>query len=873
MPFTDDPAPLIRLTSANYSDGAHTPAGGTDPVSISAGLFDQDGAIDNTAGLSNLFVAWGQFLDHDLSLSPEGEDETISAEGLMAPLHRSQYTIDDSGARVPVNAITWAIDGSQIYGSSTDRTDALRSFENGHLRMGEDASSNMGLMPEADHDTFMAGTGEPGNPMFLAGDIRANENPALASLHTLMARDHNYWADRLADEHPDWSDEQLFQGARQIVEYELQKVTYEEWLPYLVGDAVGPDTGYDPDAEGQISVEFSTAAFRFGHTMVSSTLPQLNADGTQAAEDLNLMEAFFNSAPLRDGGIDAILRGQAASTAQELDTQVVDDLNLFLFTPDGINGFSLVALNLLRGQDHGLQSYIDTRAALIGDIDPATIDPGNFGIITSDPVLQAELAGTYDSVHDVELWVGGLAEDKIGATQMGHTFTAIIADQFGRTRAADESFGELDPSLGADIIAEVENTSLSDIILRNTEIDMIQDDPFVATPLGLTEMIAPDCTPDDDFHDLAAKDVSGELATGRGDDTVLLRGGSNLNDGANLGSGDDLLLASSGKVSGTTRMGEGNDKIVLSGDASATVIKTGNGKDDVCVTGNAVVDMIATGNGSDRVEVDARATVNSLQTGNGPDQIVLEHGADVSNIDGGRGPDQISVTGGRFRVDWENGDPRTNAGTIVYLDNDGTETGITTEFQNVETVTCFTPGTRIITANGAIAIEKLKAGDAVYTLDNGLQPLRWIGRTTVLAEGRHAPIRIARGALGNSRDMEVSPQHRMLLSDWRCELVCGTDEVLAPALHLLNDGSIQRRRGGTVDYIHLLFDTHQIVIADGIPSESFHPGAIGLGAMSEEARQEIRDLFPQLSDNLDAFGPAARHTAKPYEAQVIVKLG
>jgi len=134
-------------------------------------------------------------------------------------------------------------------------------------------------------------------------------------------------------------------------------------------------------------------------------------------------------------------------------------------------------------------------------------------------------------------------------------------------------------------------------------------------------------------------------------------------------------------------------------------------------------------------------------------------------------------------------------------------------------------------------------------------------------------VRIARGALGNSRTMEVSPQHRMMLSDWRCDMVCGADQVLAPALHLTNDATITRRRGGTVDYIHLLFDSHQIVMADGIPSESFHPGQVGLGAMAEATRAEILSLFPQLHPDPDSFGPAARYSAKRHEIVLIRALG
>lgn len=871
MPFTDENDPLIRLTDARYADGAGAPVEGGDPVAVSTQIFDQEGDMPNSAGLSNLFVAWGQFLDHDLSLSPENEADTLTADGLVAPLHRSEFELDEDGARVPLNAITWQMDGSQIYGSSQDRTDDLRSFENGHLRMQDDAMSDGGLMPNASPDSPMAGELTGDAPVFLAGDVRANENPALSSMHTLMAREHNYWADRLADENPDWTDDQLFDAARSIVEYELQQITYNEWLPHLVGDAVGEGAGFEADVDGQVSVEFSTAAFRFGHTMVSSDIRRMDEDGSESdAGDLVIQDAFFNPDALREEGIDTLLRGQISTSAQELDTQVVDDLNFFLQTPGGLSGFSLVALNVLRGQDHGLQSYIDTRAALLGDIDPAAIDPADFSVITSDPAVQAQLAAVYDTVHEVDLWVGGLAEDAVEGAQMGPLFTHIIADQFSRTRAADETFGVLDPALSDAIIAEVHSATLADVIGRNTEIDLVQDDPFVVMERGLTAHHEITGTQGDDGHDLVAYDIAGDVLTGGGDDTVSLTGGTHIGGEVMLGEGADVLRASSGQIAGFAQTGPGDDLVDLSGSAQLSDLSTGGGDDSVQVTQGAEVGAIYTGHGADQVSVGGRATVDAILTGGENDVIRLAEGAGVDYVDGGSGQDMLQLSG-LYRIDWS--DQANGDGRVVYLNEDGTETGAYTDFHSIETVTCFTPGTKLISAGGAVAIETLQVGDRVYTLDNGLQPIVWIGKVTVLADGDHAPIRIAAQALGNTREMEVSPQHRMMLDGWRAEMVCGTDEVLAPAQHLLNDHTITRRTGGTVDYIHILFASHEIVIANGIPSESYHPGAAGLGAMAQDTREEVLKLFPQLRDDLDAFGPAARYSATWREVRSMRDLG
>ena len=865
MSFTENPDPQIRLTDARYADGVGTPVEGGDPVAVSTQIFDQDGDIPNSAGLSNLFVAWGQFLDHDLTLTPETEDEVLTADGLRGPLHRSEFVEDDDGTRLPTNAITWQIDGSQVYGSNDESTDQLRSGIGGHLRMGEDQWSDMGLLPP-DHDELIEAGG---TCPFAAGDIRVNENPALASMHTVLAREHNYWADRLAEENPDWDDDQLFDAARSIVEYELQAVTYNEWLPHLVGDdAIGEHTGYDPDVNGQVSVEFSTAAFRFGHTMVSSRIALMDEDGSESDfGDMSIQDAFFNTSPLYEEGIDTILRGQAGTFSQESDTQVVDDLNFFLSNPDGVSGFSLVALNVLRGQDHGLQSYVDTRAALLGDIDPAMLDPTDFSIITSDETVQVQLASVYETVHDVDLWVGGLAEDDVEGAQMGPLFTHIIAEQFTRTRAGDESFGQLYPGLSDEIIAEVQSSTLSDIMQRNTEIDTLQDDVFVVSERGLTAHDDIMGTDGGDDLALAALDIAGDVSTGGGDDTVTLTGGTHIGGRLSLGDGADMLAAGSGRVDGFAQTGEGDDIAALSGSADFEAISTGAGDDRVEVSQSATVGTIYTGHGRDEVSVTSRVEVGAILTGGEDDIIRLEPGADVDLVDGGSGHDMLQLDGAVYRIDWVDGPG--GDGRVVYLNEDGTETGDYTDFRSIETVTCFTPGTKLISARGAIPIEQLEVGDRVYTLDNGLQPIVWIGKVTVLADGDHAPIRIAEGALGNTRQMEVSPQHRMMLEGWRAEMICGTDEILAPALHLLNDHNITRRTGGTVDYIHVLFADHQIVFADGVPSESYHPGATGLNAMAEASREEILRLFPQLADDLNAFGPSARYSATPREVQLM----
>ncbi|MEO0936641.1 MAG: peroxidase family protein [Pseudomonadota bacterium] len=883
-PFLQEMEEQLRLTNPRYEDGVEAPfTRGADPLEVARTVFDQDGDMPNSAGLSTMFTTWGQFLDHDLVLTPESEDAgTLPVSGMPHDIHRSAFEMGDDGARIPVNAVTWQLDGSNVYGSTEDRAALLRAFEGGKLRVSEDAGSARDLLPQADADSPMAGDITGDNPVYLAGDIRANENPNLLSMHTLFVREHNYWAERLAEAHPDWDDAALYDGARQIVEYEMQKITYEEWLPHLIGDAVSADWAHDPDAVGQMSVEFTTAAFRFGHTLVSDNIDNLNDDGTDAGSE-TLMEAFFDHSSVQENGIENVLRGQLDAHAQALDARIVDTLNVFLETPDGISGFSLAALNISRGLDHGLQSYVDTRAALLGDIDPGALDPRDFSIITSDPDTAARLASVFDDVFQVDLWTGGLAEDAEPDAQLGPLFTHIVADQFTRTRAADEGFGQLGPELGAAIIAEVTGTSLPDVIVRNTDVDYVQEDVFVARGRSLEDAEAPEGTWEDDSVILAANTLATGIDTRGGEDSVSLIGGTQVAGDVTLGDGADRYAQSSGDVQGDVRGEAGDDALALSGsgrvdgdlrgnggadtlrldDMSSALgdVRGDTGDDQITLDGRARVEGdLRGGDGNDTLHIGARTGVaGDVRGGNGDDHITLAAGAAVTHIDGGAGRDTLALTGA-YTLD-DGADP--GSGTITY------QNGETVTYRNIEAVTCFTPGTRLIAEQGKVDIADLRVGDRVWTLDRGLAPVRWIGVTTVPAQGAFAPIRIAAGALGNLRDLWVSPQHRMLVQGWRAEMFCAAGAVLAPAKGLCADGHIAPRPGGAVTYIHIAFDGHEIVFAEGIPSESLHVGPEALASMDEAARDELLTLFPEL--RVAGRCPAtARPVATVREARLLV---
>ncbi len=209
-------------------------------------------------------------------------------------------------------------------------------------------------------------------------------------------------------------------------------------------------------------------------------------------------------------------------------------------------------------------------------------------------------------------------------------------------------------------------------------------------------------------------------------------------------------------------------------------------------------------------------------------------------------------------------------------------TGTDTQGTDEDTITitlliCVARGTLIETEDGPIPVESLRKGALVRTADGPAQPVRWIGSRKISelemrADPSLRPIRIAAGALGEdrpSRDLLVSPQHRILVEDWRAELMFGDTEVLVPAKALLNDTTVRIDHGAReVEYFHVLFDSHQIMLTEGLPTESFHPGDYALRDIDACARQELLRLFPALS-TAHGVGPTARKALRPWEGALL----
>ncbi len=509
---------LIRLTPNAYADGISTPRGGLNSSSlpsaraISNAISAQNSSQANSAGASDWIWQWGQFLDHDLDLSgvatvsepfdisvPAGDpsfDPTFSSTATIE-LNRTISTGGSSTApRQQINEITSFIDASNVYGSDATRAVGLRDLStNGLLR-----TSSGGTMLPLNTTGLPNDNGSQLVPSeaFVAGDVRVNEQVGLTATHTLFVREHNRIATDLAarltngeaalvakrdaaiaasngvSSEADF----IYQSARSLVGAQIQKITYDEFLPVLLGSSTPTSTAasYDSSIDASVSNEFSTAAFRVGHTMLSSDLQLVDPATGGNIGSVELQNAFFNPSFFDTFSVDHVLGGLASQAAQEVDTLVIDDVRNFLFGPPGAGGLDLASLNIQRGRDHAIGDINAVRAVL------GLVQYNDFNELTGgDADLAASFASVYNSIDDVDLWIGGLAEAHVNGGLVGETFNAILTDQFTRSRDGDRFFyqSQIDDLLWLD--PEFESTLLSDIILRNSEIVAIQSNVFSAT--------------------------------------------------------------------------------------------------------------------------------------------------------------------------------------------------------------------------------------------------------------------------------------------------------------------------------------------------------------------------------------------------------
>ncbi len=480
---------LVRRSFADYpgagnGDTILSDAERANPREISNVLSEQITTTTNTRGMTSGVWQWGQFLDHDMSLTitNSADSATILSPasdpyGMAAiPFSRSVFLSDGLGVRQQVNEISSYIDASMVYGSDATRAAALREFSGGRLR-----SSAGGLLLPTDDMTAALGAvpnddGNLGAPvLFVAGDLRANEQTGLIALQTLFMREHNRLAGALSTSFAgdvSWDDERIYQTARSIVGAQVQAITYNEFLPALLGSYApsAADYAYDSTVDASIATEFSTAFFRLGHSMLNEELMLTNA-ASESAGSISLRDAFFNPQLVMDnpGLVDKTLMGLMTQQSNELDLQLVDGVRNFLFTPDGGVGLDLAALNIQRGRDNGLPDYNTLRVAY------GLEEVASFAEITSDATVQAKLLLLYGSVDNIDPWVGALAEDLLDGASVGELMGTALVDQFTRSRDGDRFFYTGDSSLFENDIAamiDFSTLTLTDILAWNTDMEM-----------------------------------------------------------------------------------------------------------------------------------------------------------------------------------------------------------------------------------------------------------------------------------------------------------------------------------------------------------------------------------------------------------------
>ena len=664
-----------RIAGARYADGIHALASGPNARSISNLISGEgDAAVANNQGLSGMMYAWGQFIDHDLTRTPT---DGVTHIDVVVPAGDAAFTAGSSilvtrgvvaagtGVTTPAQFLdrnTGWLDGSVVYGSDATVAAALRGAGG---KMAVSAGDNLPLAQGRS----------------LAGDVRAQENPSLTALQTIFVREHNLQVDRLAGADATLDAEALYEGARAIVTAEIARITYSEFLPHLLGPGALPDwRGYDPTIDASLTLEFTGAAYRWGHSTVSAETVRRDEAGAPVGHELDLRDAFFLDAAsfVVDGGAGGFLRHLGSDQAQAMDGRIVEDLRSFLFNP-GV-GQDLAAINIQRGRDLGLTTLNETRAAL--GLSVLT----SFEQITSDPGTLAGLQAAYADVADVELWVGGLAERLVTGAFLGETFQAIVAQQFLALRDGDRLWYQ-NQGFDAATLAGIEASTLSAIILRTTDTQYYQADAF----LSMERRGAGDTAESPNLAQLVIGtgdgqtlngSALGDILAGRDGDQLLqsfggadtLYGGAG-DDTLSAGAGNDVLWGEDGADTAYGGMGDdvvrgadGQDQLhgdtgqdTLAGGAAADTL-WGDGGHDLAF-GEAGADALYGGAGRD-----------TLYGGDGDDTISADAGDDVAN--GGAGDDVVAGREGHDRLWGEAGDDVLfgEAGDDTLYGGDGADT-------------------------------------------------------------------------------------------------------------------------------------------------------------------------------------------------------
>ncbi|WP_428515550.1 Hint domain-containing protein [Roseovarius sp.] len=548
--------------------------------------------------------------------------------------------------------------------------------------------------------------------------------------------------------------------------------------------------------------------------------------------------------------------------------QLVDTID----PPDG--GWQTYTYTLTGGAGDGTGT-LEFRGAGANDAGGVSLDAVELHATTAAPggadsVLGGDGDDTLLTGAGEDIVAGGTGNDRIDlGAEDGVTDTLVFSDGDG----ADTVTGFEGPTDNGDgTFTDRDQLDLSGATdaagnQLNTHDITVGDDGFGNALLGfpngdsLTLVgIAP--------ADLSDEDALAAMGVPAPDDIVTGTSGADLIDAGYTDDPEGDAIDAADNATGT------NDDSVQAGAGDDTIV-SGAGNDKI--DGGTGADQIDAGPGDDEILVDQGDTV---QGGDGDDTFRL---ADLDTS--GTGNAAIDITGGEG--DETNGDtliltPDVSRNDITFSNTDDAAGGLSgsftmadgtpVTFSEIENIICFTPGTMILTSHGDRPIETLQPGDLVVTRDQGLRPIRWIGKRTVQGHGRFAPIRVGAAALDPTRKgLLVSPQHRILYTGYRAELLFGESEVLVPATHLVDGREVLRQPCDEVTYIHLMFDHHEVIYAEGYATESFHAGDVGLGAIAEPAREELFALFPELRTAPGHHLETARTCLRKHEAALLIE--
>lgn len=526
-------SPFTRLLPPRFADAMSAPriasSGRNLPLSriVSRTMHPDDGFHDHAGTV--MVIAWGQFMDHDYTLTAtpldpfnrnDPEECCNRAPHQKHPYCNEIHIPEDDyfyrlfnvrcmdfvrafpsvrpgcrlGSRVPFNLLTGVLDGNTVYGVTDFHARKLRTGYAGLLRMNP-VFSEYGLkdLLPLKLDVPDEGCTRPNESMFCfeAGEIRVNEQLVLACMHTLMAREHNRAAKALTQVNPHWDDETLFQESRRIVIAQIQHVTYNEFLPILLGKDVmekfglllqkdGYWDGYDPKVNPSVIDAFAAAAFRFGHSLLPTAVERWSKAHKFIASK-RLSDLIRRPYDLyRAGVIDEYFMGLMNQVAQAMDDSITQEVTNHLFKKVGAKfGMDLVSFNMQRGREFGIPSYMEFRKFC--GLPGASSFEELFGSMPNETIRR--YSSIFEHPDDVDLWSGGVSERPLPGSMLGPTFACVIATQFSNSRRGDRFWYELPnqpSSFTPEQLTELRKARLARLICDNTDlIDTIQIYPMV----------------------------------------------------------------------------------------------------------------------------------------------------------------------------------------------------------------------------------------------------------------------------------------------------------------------------------------------------------------------------------------------------------